>query len=66
MLIPEQVATGRKTATIGVVGLKTDGADAQKPWTCIWVVLISALDTKVPLEDSEGYENITVMQDLGQ
>ncbi|EEA20653.1 ATP-dependent DNA helicase yku80 [Talaromyces marneffei ATCC 18224] len=45
--ITTTVATGRKTATIGVVGLKTD-------------------ETKVPLEDDEGYENISVMQGLGQ
>ncbi|KAF3393016.1 ATP-dependent DNA helicase II subunit 2 [Talaromyces pinophilus] len=45
--ITTTVATGRKTATIGVVGLKTN-------------------ETKVPLEDEEGYENISVIQDLGQ
>ncbi|EED20154.1 Ku family DNA helicase, putative [Talaromyces stipitatus ATCC 10500] len=45
--ITTTVGTGRKTAAVGVVGLKTDG-------------------TKVPLDDDEGYENITVMQDLGQ
>ncbi|OKL60701.1 ATP-dependent DNA helicase II subunit 2 [Talaromyces atroroseus] len=45
--ITTTVSTGRKTATIGVVGLRTDG-------------------TNVPLDDDEGYEHITVMQNLGQ
>lgn len=58
-----QVATGRKTATIGVIGLKTDsthqlpynnGRDADPP------------ETSNDLEDDEGYSNISVLQGIQQ
>lgn len=50
--ITATVATGRKTAMAGVIGLRTD-------------------DTKNPLhdpeaEDSDGYENISVLQEINQ
>ncbi|KAK5173886.1 ATP-dependent DNA helicase yku80 [Saxophila tyrrhenica] len=45
--ITSTVATGRKTALAGVVGLRTDG-------------------TSNAMEDSEGYEHISVLQELGQ
>lgn len=60
-----KVATGRKTATIGVVGLKTDGGESQTV-CCNIVCWFSSKETKVPLEDDEGYENISVLQDIGQ
>lgn len=45
--ITTTVATGRKTALVGVVGLRTDG-------------------TSNAMESSEGYENITVFQEIDQ
>lgn len=39
LIVDNQVATGRKTATIGVIGLKTDGKDTSGSSSVVPVLL---------------------------
>ncbi|EFQ97459.1 Ku80 [Nannizzia gypsea CBS 118893] len=49
--ITTTVATGRKTATIGVVGLRTDGKTSNDVWT---------------KSKDEAYEHISIFKEIGQ
>lgn len=61
-----KVSTGRKTATIGVVGLRTDRE--YRPVLFLWckLALTHYVETNNEMSKDDSYEHISVMQNIGQ